>query len=194
MCLNSISYADIQHLQEPEQLFAYADAYRSAAAAMCQQMTSDAAHSTWPNAVVVLMLTAHAVELFLKGALLKRSPAASFRNTHNIDFLSENYRLQFEGPSFEWDIPFNSGLTEAKRIELMAEAFPSLTESEIKEMSKEMGKKQAASRPPSIVYRYPTDGSGTEWRGNEGFEPHSFLSLLDHVENDFKRIKTNLLA
>lgn len=193
MFLNYISYADIKQLQEPEQLFAYADAYRNAAATMCQQMMSDATRSTWPNATVVLMLTAHAVELFLKGTLLKGSPVASVRyGTHNIDVLSAKYRLQFPGPSFEWDIPFSSGLTVAELIELMADEFPTLTENEIKEMRTELEKRRTARPAPSVLYRYPTDKVGTEWGDNEGFEPHSFLSLLDQIENDFKRIKSNL--
>lgn len=193
MFLNYITYSEIQHLQEPEQLFAYADAYRSAAATMCQQMTSNATRSTWPNAVVVLMLTAHAVELFLKGALLKRSPAASERyTTHRIDILSAKYRLQFREPSFEWDIPFSSGLTIAEWIEQMTNEYPNLTDNEINEMREELIEKEKERPAPSVLYRYPTDNSGTEWRGSEGFEPHSFLFLLVQVENDFKRIKANL--
>jgi len=193
MFLKHICYAEIQHLQEPEQLFAYADAYRSAAATICQQVTGTAARSTWPNAVVVLMLTAHAVELFLKAALLKRSPTASERyTTHRIDILSAKYRLQFPGPSFEWDIPFSSSLTVEEWIKQMKNEFPDLTEDETNEMREELIEKQKGRPAPSILYRYPTDNSGTEWRGREGFEPHSFLFLLAQLENDFKRIMANL--
>jgi hypothetical protein len=192
MFLNTVTNANIQYLQEPEQMFAYADAYRSAAAAMCGQMTAEATHYTWPNAVVILMLAAHAVELFLKGALLKRNPAANVRQTHNIGVLSAKYRLQFPEPSFEWDIPFSFGLPEAEWIELMKELVPRATEVEAKGMREEMRKRLSARPSPSVLYRYPTDNSGTAWSGDEGFEPHSFLTLLDHVEKDFKRIKSHL--
>lgn len=183
---NMITYADIRQLQVPEQLFAYADAYRSAAATLCQQMTNDATSCTWPNAAVVLMLAAHAVELFLKGAVLKRSPAANvWAHGHNIDDLSADYRSQFPESSFEWEIPFTSGLTEAEWKAQMKAVLPSLTEAEIEGL-------RAATPDPSILYRYPVERGGKEWRGIYGFEPHSFLVLLGQVANNFERIKSQL--
>lgn len=183
---NTVSYVDIRQLQVPEQLFAYADAYRSAAAALCKQMMSDATPCTWPNAAVVLMLTAHAVELFLKGAILKRSPSTDvWTRGHNIDDLSADYRVQLPEPLFKWDIPFTSGLTEAEWKAQMKAVHPSLTEAEIERL-------KAATPAPSIRYRYPAEKGGQEWRVIEGFEPHSFLPLLDQVANDFKRIKSQL--
>ena len=183
---NMITYADIQQLPVPEQLFTYADAYRSAASALCQQMTNDARSRTWPNAAVVLILAAHAVELFLKGAVLKRSPDAKvWARQHNIDDLSADYRAQFPEPSFEWNIPFTSGLTEEEWKAQMKAVHPSLTEAEIEGL-------RAATPPPSILYRYPVEKDGSEWRGVYGFEPHSFLVLLGQVEIDFERIKSQL--
>lgn len=184
---NMAVYADIERLQVPEQLFAYADAYRSAAAILCQQMTCNTMLCTWPNAAVVLMLAAHAVELFLKGAILKRSPEARvFDRRHNIDKLSVDYRSQFTEPSFEWDIPFASGLTEAEWKAQAKVVHPNITDTEIERL-------RSATPDPSILYRYPVKGCGNAWPGSYGFEPCSFLSLLDQVDNDFKRIKSQLI-
>lgn len=67
-----LTHSEIGHLTVPEQLFDFANAYRSASAILCEKFESaDVTFCTWPNAAVVLMLAAHAVELFLKGTLLK---------------------------------------------------------------------------------------------------------------------------
>lgn len=69
-----LTHSEIGNLTVPGQLFGYAYAYRTSSAVLCEKFESDdAASSTWPNATVLLMLAAHAVELFLKGALLKRN-------------------------------------------------------------------------------------------------------------------------
>jgi hypothetical protein len=186
MPLDLISYSDMRQLQVPEQLFSYADAYRSSAAVLCRQMKKDASSRTWPNGAVVLVLAAHAVELFLKGALIKRIPAKKVcAYQHNLDKLSEKYHSQFPESKFKWDIPFASRLTAAEWTKQVREFIPSLTGAEIKRL-------RDATPAPSILYRYPVDKRGWEWHGLYGFEPHSFLVLLDKVKKDFKRIKSHL--
>jgi len=181
----------MRQLQVPEQLFPYADAYRSAAAVLCQNMKSDATPCAWPNAAVVLMLAAHVVELFLKGALLKRNPAVNVEAyKHSIDSFSAEYRLQFPEPSFKWDIPFASDLTEAELIAKMRD--PSLTKEQIEEQIEGFKRVIAATPDPSILYRYAVDRVRRECLGSYGFEPHSFLVLLGQVESDFNRIKSQL--
>lgn len=134
------------------------------------------------------MLSAHAVELFLKGALLKRDPTLDvWSYGHSIDSLSAAYRSQFLDASFAWDIPFASSLTEAEWIKVMQDLNPSLSDAELKGL-------RSASPAPSILYRYPVDKGGKEWRGLYGFEPGSFLSLLSQMEKDFERIKSQLLS
>ena len=179
MHLNTVSYSDIQGLQVHDQMFTYAEAYRNAAAIHCQHMIKDAASCTWPNASAVLMLTAHAVELFLKGAILKRSPNANvWDHQHSIDDLVAAYKAQFPESSFEWDIPFKGG-----------DGYPdTFTVEQIKKIE-ELKKK---IRCPSILYRYPVDKEGKEWRAMLGFEPRGFLSLLEQVETDFERIRSQL--
>lgn len=178
MYLNTVCYSDIQGLPVHEQMFAYAEAYRSAAATHCHHMTTDATSCTWPNGSVVLMLTAHAIELFLKGAILKRSPNAEVGNSHGIDDLSAAYKLQFPEPSFEWDILMRGG-----------DGYPaSFTPEQIKEI--EALKKLI--RDPSILYRYPVDKNRKEWPAILGFEPLEFLSKLERAKKDFERIRSQL--
>lgn len=74
MASEMIVDSEIRHLSVPARFFAYANAYRSAAVALYQQMATDRESCSWPNASVVLMLAAHAVELFLKGGHLRSRP------------------------------------------------------------------------------------------------------------------------
>lgn len=177
-----LTLADIKHLEVPEQLFSYADAYRSASVLLCRKVESYDTFYNWPNATVVLMLAAHAVELFLKGALLKRKVKITL--THNIQQLAEKYRETFQEEAFAWDIPFATPLSETELIAQMKRLSPDLDETKLKEFI-------AATPQPSILYRYPVNGS-KEWRGVYGFTPTEFLSTLDQMERDFKRLRFDL--
>lgn len=166
-----VTDSEVLHLAVHERFFEYAQAYRSAASALCLKMTSEDASCTWPNAVVVLMLAAHATELFIKGAILCRDPTAIVEH-HHIDDLSSEYRKRFPESLFEWDIPFKT-------------EYPDIAEAEIEALKK-------AAPVPSILYRYPVTKGGKEWKGAFGFEPHSFLELLEQVKCDFDRIKAQI--
>jgi len=171
---NLITDEDIKSLSVPDRLFAYADAYLEAASATCASMAKDPALEKWANAAVILMITAHAVELFIKGAILARSPTANvWQHGHDLDDLASDYRSHFPEPSFSWDIPFQTD-------------FPTgLSSEEMKAIKKEMP-------PPSILYRYPVQKGGDDWQGLFGFEAESFLLLLSDISRDFHRIKTQL--
>lgn len=183
---NILVHSDMRELPIPDQLLSYADAYRNASTVLCKKMIDDANICTWPNGAVVLMLAAHAVELFLKGILLKRNPTTDvWSHGHSIDSLSAEYRSQFPNPSFSWDIPFACSATEADWAKVMQGMDPSLSKDEIKQL-------KLVSPAPSICYRYPMDRGGSDWPGLYGFEPHSFLLVLSQVKSDFDRIKSQL--
>jgi hypothetical protein len=176
---NMVTDAEVRHMPVPAKLFAYADAYLTAAITSCRKMTLDAGLCTWPNGAVVLMLAAHSVELFLKGAILQKNPAANvWARSHNIEGLASDFHSEFAQTPIEWDIPF--GGTDI----LFGTDFPEwLADAEIKALKSD-------TDHPSIRYRYPVAKGGTERRGGEGFEPHSFLSLLLGVKADFDRIRS----
>lgn len=151
-----ITASELNGLSVPERLFAYADGYRNAASLVCTKIAEAPRCFGWPDAAVVLMLAAHAAELFLKGALLKRCPDADvFKYKHQLTALSVAYRRQFTEPSFDWDIPFQQD-----------ELPDGITEQE---------EKLLRTPEPSILYRYPVDTKGSDWKGLYGFEPLSFL-------------------
>lgn len=163
--------SEIRHLPVPERHFAYACAYRNAADAFCKQVADDHELCIWPNAAVVLLLAAHAVELFLKGAIYLRDPATEIEH-HCIDGLIEEYLKHYPEPSFAWDIPFKT-------------EYLGFTESEIQAIKKK-------APVPSILYRYPFDKGGKEWNTIIGFDPNAFLLILDRMKSDFSRIESQL--
>jgi len=164
--------SELRHLSVPERFFAYAWAYRNAAAAQCLEMASDHEACTWPNATVVLLLAAHAVELFLKGAILHHDPTADVWH-HRIDALSREYLRRFPNSAFSWSVPFKS-------------EYLGMTEAEIQEAEKTM-------LVPSILYRYPVSKGGEEWKTAIGFVPIEFVRILDQLKDDFDRLKALLL-
>ena len=167
-----VTNSEIIHLSLPQRFFEYAQAYRNAASALCLTMTLEDKLCTWPNATVVMLLAAHATELFIKGAILVRDSSATIDH-HRIDALSIEYRKQFPEPSFEWDIPFKT-------------EWPDMAEAEINELKKTVP-------IPSILYRYPVAKGGKEWNGAFGFEPNSFVGVLEQLERDFDRIKVQIV-
>lgn len=169
-----ITDTDLQELSVPKKLFAYAEAYLCASRFLCEKMEADTSLSSWPNAAVVLMLAAHSVELFLKGAILSRNPNADvWAYGHNLDGLAANYQSHFLEPEFDWDIPFQNEFPEG------------FAEAEFKALTANMP-------PPSILYRYPVNKNGGEWRGIYGFEPVSFDVVLAEVQKAFENIKSRL--
>ena len=166
-----VTDSEIIHLSLPQRFFEYAQAYRNAASVLCLTMTLEDASCTWPNATVVMLLAAHATELFLKGAVLARNPAAMIEH-HHIDDLSVEYRKRFPETSFEWDIPFKTNWSD-------------MAEDEIEALKKKVP-------IPSILYRYPVAKGGKEWSGAFGFEPNSFAEVLEQLKHDFERIKAQI--
>lgn len=163
--------SEIHHLSIPKRFFAYTHAYRSAAVALCQKMAADRNACNWPNASVVLMLSAHSVELFLKGAIYFRDPSADVEH-HRIDDLLDEYSKRYPEPSFAWDAPFKveyAGFTDAE-IQMIKKTVPI----------------------PSILYRYPVNRGGKEWNTTIGFVPDTFLAVLDTMSEDFARIEALL--
>lgn len=171
MSMQMIVDSEIHHLSVPSRFFSYAHAYRNAAYALCEKMALNNESCSWPNASVVLMLASHAVELFLKGAILVRDPAAILDH-HRIDELSDEYSKLFPETSFLWQIPFKT-------------EYVGMPEEEIDTLKKK-------TPIPSILYRYPVDKDGIAWKGLYGFIPPPFVTLLEHMENDFERIQSQL--
>jgi len=80
--------SELLKLGIPDRFFEYSESYGNGAKALAEKMAFDKNEATWPNAAVVLMLSVHSVELFMKGAIFKFDSKAKIAH-HNIDALFE---------------------------------------------------------------------------------------------------------
>ena len=167
-----ITDSEIRDLPVPEKLFAYAESYLRAATALCEQLTMEETPCTWADGAVVLMLSAHATEIFLKGILLHRCPEKEiWKRAHDIEGLTVDFRTHFPEAEFEWEVPFRTEYPENTSAEEIAALAPS------------------RDADPSVLYRYPVGKTGKDWKGLYGFEPNSFLPVLRTLKHDFDRLR-----
>lgn len=163
-----VTNSDLHHLDVPQRFFAYAHAYLDAATALCSQMVANPQLYTWPHGSVVLILSAHSVELFLKGSLFKLYPPEELEHPR-LEDLAEKLFQHFKGHEFELDIPFKTN-------------YAGFNEAEVEAL-----KKRAPI--PSILYRYPVSRGGNEWQGAYGFEAHSCIPVLENLQAAYVRIE-----
>jgi hypothetical protein len=130
-------------------------------------MCESSAEHTWPNAAVALMLAAHATELFLKGAILSRAPAG-FKKHHSIEELAETFERLFPEPGLRLDVPFRC--------------------LNLDELDDEMLRFFKKEPTPSVLYRYPVENPGVEWRSVSGFEARGFLLVISSLREGIERI------
>ena len=161
----------MRNLSIPQQFFAFANAYRNSAEALCERMINNDSEGTWPSAAVVLMTAAHATELFLKGLILAKTPDADIQS-HNIDLLARDFRNLYPEHETNWNIPFKT-------------EFPGIDDQEVENLIR----KQV---PPSIRYRYPVTKDGTEWNGVSALRAATFKPVLQELQNTFQRLAQNV--
>lgn len=151
----------------PQQLETLAHAYLESAQNLCDALADDPKNATFEKGAVVLYLSAHAVELFLKGAILRKAPNETF--AHDLEHIYNRYRALFPGKRFAFtSMPFTY-------------EYPGMSKKEIAEVKRE--------KPyPSEMYRYPVSKTGEPWEAALGFEASSFSRSLSVLHEDFVRI------
>ena len=179
---------EFQKLDPSERFFILARAYLEASTVLCEAMLHEKYKPRFTNSRVILHLCHHAFELFLKAAIMTRTPpsaAASSRrspaatatsrrrsrspiNTHSLYSLYEKYQKIFGDPQFEFSVPF--GLEAIPPAELS----PAMAEKYFKELDQR--------------YRYTLDQSLKTFSGIEGFLPDSFLGQLKDHCREFDRL------
>lgn len=155
---------EVARVALPDRFFEYSRAYLHAAMDVCSSMGGDEARRNWPNASVAMLLAVHAVELFLKGAILSRSPSADIK-THNLSDLWRLYRDTLPGDEFEFDMPFQS-------------EYIGFTEEEAAALAKD-------EPLPSIMHRYPVNKDLLPWAGIQCFEAPPFRAMLERLLETF---------
>lgn len=171
MAWRLVTDTEIRNLPVPEKMFAYATSYARGAIALCDELAQSSAYS-WPDGAVVLMMSSHATELFLKAMLLKRVPEELVWDLgHDLESAWEGYCLSFPEPEYQWDIPFktvySAGITPAQKAEFQ----------------------KMRDAHQSILFRYPVDKkTGKDWKGLYAFEPNLFIPVLRKMKDDFRRV------
>lgn len=154
-------------LPPPQQLDSLANAYLESAQSLCDALADDPKNATFEKGAVVLYLSAHAVELFLKGAILRKAPNETF--AHDLEHINNRYRALFPAKRFAFtSMPFTS-------------EYPGMSKQEVAEVKRE-------KPDPSEMYRYPVSKTGEPWEAALGFEASSFSRSLSVLHADFARI------
>jgi len=172
--------SEIVSLSVPLQFLAFSDAYLDSAERLCAVLRRSPNKSTYARGSVVLYLTFHAIELFLKAAILEKSPNEQFGRNHDIEALSNRYATLYPGKKYAFEAPFRDETD-----------FTGLEPDIIKELKVTI-KTMKRKNPTDLRHRYPRNMERQLWNGAVGFEPWSFLVEIDKLKVDIARL-TNLI-
>jgi len=103
-----VHFSDIESLRASLQFLAFSEAYLESAARLCKVAASSPAESSYPKGAVVLNLTFHGVELFLKAAILEKVPSEQLAGSlrHDLDRLHKRYTNLYPAKMYAFEIPF----------------------------------------------------------------------------------------
>lgn len=164
-----------------DQYFEYAMGYLAAAKTLNKRAIELATSCQWTDSTVVLMCACHAVEMFLKAAIMKIDPEANlFKEGHDIHALALKYEGLQQNESLHFQVPFRR--IKAKDIAaLEALLGEPLT-------SDQVGRLNRASEQFSIENRYPVNKYGEPWGAIQGHKPLAYAGELDELESTFKSV------
>lgn len=148
----------------PEQFLAFSEAYLDSAYRLCKVLKISTRKRTYPRGAVVQFLTFHAVELFLKAAILHKCPNEGLH--HDVVHLTNRYKALYPGKKFNFDVPFK------------AASYIGFEPSEIKPIK----------MPQDQLNRYPINKDFEVWEGAIGFKPESFLIVIERLQYDIDNI------
>lgn len=119
-----------------------AKAYLDASITLCSQMLNGDFKSSYSHSRVILSLAYHSIELFLKGAILKKTGKAATKG-HELDNLEQEYLRLYTDDEFAFDVPFNT-------------EYLGFSRKQIEDLRKQ-------EPPLDQTFRYHTDLSRSTW-------------------------------
>jgi hypothetical protein len=134
---------------------------------LCEQMVKDEFSRQYRSSRVLLHLTHHAIELFVKGAIMAATHEPP-RLTHRLEELIALYERIYPAAEFHFSVPFE--LNDERNQQ---ELFP------------------AVALPPIAVaesFRYATSVDGSCFNDTEPFDPESYLEQLGELYTKFNRL------
>lgn len=165
---NLLTCGEVRSKPAAAQFAAYAHAYLDSAERLCQVLARSRRKATFERGFVVLFLMAHAVELFLKGAILRKAPNEKILSSHDLVPLLARYKNLYPKKRYQLLDPFRTDYTLLSPNEIEAV--------------------KAAQPPIDQLYRYPQDRTGNTWPGVYAFEANSCLNDIAALRSDFERL------
>lgn len=172
--------SEIASLSIPLQYLLFSHAYLDSASRLCAVLKRSSRKSNYARGSVVLYLTFHAIELFLKGAILERSPNTSVK-THDVEALRKRYNNLYPGMKYAFHAPF---ISEEDEADLNALLGPEV----IKEFQIHI-KNSKQNNPWHQRHQYPRNLEGQPWAGAVGFEAGAFLVEIQKLKAEIARLK-----
>lgn len=164
---------ELSQLPIPIRFFRFAHAYVDAAIVLNTRLLDGSDDQNYLRGCVPLFLAQHAVELFLKGAILSRVPTEKLQ--HGVERLAIRYHDVYQEDRFRWDVPFRT----VEPIDASPEKMEEL---------------RKLSPPADQQFRYPTDIEKKPWTNISAYLATEFHLTLTQVKSDFDRIETLIVA
>ena len=180
MTYQMVHFLEIGSLHTSMQFLSFSEAYLYSAAHLCSVLVASPSESTYPRGAVVLSLTFHGIELFLKAAILEKVSDEQFKGNsgHDLEQLSKRYTNLYPGKKLAFEIPFRTEEAD------LVDPDPRVVE-ELKTFITE----HKNATPADQINRYPCDTEGRTWNGIYAFEPTTFSSVITKVQQDVTRLK-----
>jgi hypothetical protein len=180
MSWHMVHFSEIESLRAPLQFLAFSEAYLDSAARLCAFRAVSPKESSYSRGAVILSLTFHGIELFLKAAILEKAPKERFggRTGHDLEHLYRRYANLYPEKKYVFEVPFRRGDIDFASLE------PQLAE-ELRDFIAEREQTTLADQ----LHRYPRNNEGQPWQGFFSFEPNSFSLTISKVREDIARLR-----
>ncbi len=164
------------HLPHHERLRQLALGYARSAKSLCTELGEKPERLDWPRASVILFCFYHAVELFLKACILRRSPSEKL-GYHSVPRLMDRYHDFYPCDQF-FAIQNSFGVD----VRAIAEAVGGPGAIDIEDFEERQDQ----------VFRYLSDKDGRGPKGTWSFGPGCWLRQIEAFEDDTDRIWGNI--
>ena len=183
MSWHMLHFSDLQRKPVSDQLFLFADAYLESADSLCAVLCKNVDAATYAHGAVIMSLTFHALELFLKSAILRKVPTETFagRAGHDLTNLHKRYTNLYPGNAMHFAIPFKRELPDTKELD------PQVAEELLAYVCE-----QNKNMPEDQLHRYPISVDGKEWKAALGFEPNSFRMTILQLRSELAAVKVRI--
>lgn len=159
---------ETQPSEVPAEFIRSAFAHLDAAEKLNFEMITGQWEGSYQRGQVVMWLTFHATELFLKGFNLKANPESKV-NGHTLPKLKD--QLQKKVGPVEFNLPFGCEALEEYRDFI-----------------------QQYDQSVHERFRYPTDKKGAPWSGVVGFTPNLFATTLTTLRLQAEKLQAKLAS